>query len=92
MAFWDGSHHGSFHIYGHCHTNSEAKLDAFYPERRSIDVGVDNAALQLGNYQPFSKEDLIGILGGRKGHDPLDYYKYLSDHGISNTGGTLWPI
>lgn len=72
---WPASHHGSFHLYGHCHRQREATLDAAFPGRRSMDVGVDNALKLLGSYRPFNEMEIIRILGERPGHDPISFYE-----------------
>lgn len=77
MAFWDRSHYGSYHIYGHIHSQREAYMDELWPERRSMDVGVDNAKRLFGEYRPFSHADLLAQFDGRAGHDSLEYYKQL---------------
>lgn len=74
-AYWPRSHHGSFHLYGHMHAAREATLDAAFPGRRSMDVGVDNAKRLLGHYRPFIEDEVIAILSNRPGHDPVDWYK-----------------
>lgn len=68
-AHWPSSHHGVCHAYGHVHGYKEEQLNEFYPERRSIDVGVDNAANYYGKPWPFSQEFFTHVLMGRKGHD-----------------------
>lgn len=73
--YWDQSHNGSFHFYGHLHSAREKFLDDLFPDRRSIDVGVDNAFRLLGEWRPFKKDELYDILKERKGHDPVDFYK-----------------
>lgn len=73
-AYWPSSHHGSFHLYGHCHRQREATLDAAFPGRRSLDVGVDNALVLLGEYRPFNENEIIDILSNRPGHDLLSFY------------------
>jgi calcineurin-like phosphoesterase family protein len=73
-AYWPSSHHGSFHLYGHCHRQREHTLDTFFPGRRSLDVGVDNALHLLGEYRPFNEDEIIAILGNRPGHDPIKHY------------------
>lgn len=73
-AYWPSSHHGAFHIYGHTHRQREATLDAAFPGRRSIDVGVDNALHILGEYRPFNEVELIEMLGSRPGHDLIAFY------------------
>jgi calcineurin-like phosphoesterase family protein len=67
LAVWDGSHRGNWHLYGHSHTTAEQWMNKNMPERRSIDVGVDNAKLLLGSYRPFSSEELSRILSKRQG-------------------------
>lgn len=74
MAFWDKSHKGSFHFYGHMHAQREHYLDSVFPERRSIDVGIDNAYRLKGRSEPFSEVELLDILGDRKGHDDIQFY------------------
>jgi calcineurin-like phosphoesterase family protein len=67
MALWDGSHRGNVQLYGHSHANAEAKLDQMMPDRRSMDVGVDNAFRLLGEYRPFSLEEISQIMDDRNG-------------------------
>ena len=74
MAYWQHSEQGSIMLYGHLHAAREEVLDEIWPERRSMDVGVDNAKRLLGEYRPFMEADIIDILGSRKGHDPLEFY------------------
>lgn len=77
IAYWPASHHGAYHFYGHCHQQREATLDGIWPERRSIDVGVDNAKLLLGEHRPFSENELMDLLRGRAGHDQKSFYEEL---------------
>ena len=65
MAAWNGSHHGAWQLYGHSHSSLEPWMNAVMPGRRSMDVGVDNAKLLLGDYRPFSLDELKGVLDGR---------------------------
>lgn len=77
-AFWPSSHYGAYHLYGHMHTQRERWLDEHLGQgRRSIDVGADNAKLLLGDYVPFSQDELLQILGERAGHDDLQFYRDL---------------
>jgi calcineurin-like phosphoesterase family protein len=68
MAVWQDSHKGAWHCYGHSHSQAEAWLDTHMPGRRSIDVGVDNAARLLGMYRPWAFEELKTLLEGREGY------------------------
>jgi len=70
-AHWPASHHGSFHLYGHCHNQREACLDAIWPERRSMDVSPDAAFQLTGEWRPFSDEEIFARLGRREGHDSV---------------------
>ena len=67
-AYWPASHRGSYHLYGHTHMAAEEELDRIWPERRSMDVGVDNAFRLLGSYRPFSWDEILQYLRPRKGH------------------------
>ncbi len=73
QAVWDKSHRGAWNLYGHSHSSAEKALERHFPHRKSIDVGVDNAKLVLGEYRPFSLEELQGLLLGRLGH-VLDHH------------------
>ncbi len=73
--FWDGSHRGYFHLYGHVHGMREETLDNIYPQRRSMDVGLDNAVKVLGEYRPFSEQEIWDILSVRYGHDRVSFYR-----------------
>ena len=73
-AFWPGSHNGWYHLYGHNHSQREEYLDNLWPGRRSMDCGVDNAKRLLGEYRPFSEDEVLAILGSRPGHDDVEFY------------------
>jgi calcineurin-like phosphoesterase family protein len=64
---WDWSHRSAWHCYGHSHGELEQYLDKMMPGRRSMDVGVDNAARLLGEYRPFRLEEIVGLLKDRPG-------------------------
>ena len=72
-AVWDKSHRGAIHLYGHSHTTAESGLDKHFPGRRSIDVGVDNAFRLLGEYRPFSLDEILRVVGNKPGH-VLDHH------------------
>lgn len=78
-AFWPASHYGSLHLYGHMHRQREETLDRLFPGRRSMDVGVDNAKHLLGEYRPFSEDEVLEILLKRPGADDLQFYKSFQD-------------
>lgn len=70
-CYWDGSHKGWYHAYGHIHFKPryEAAMDLAFPGRRSMDVSVIAAKKVLGDYRPFSAVEFMDILGDRPGHD-----------------------
>ena len=71
QCFWDRSHYGVLHAYGHLHWNleREAMMDLGLPGRRSHDVGVDVAYALFGEYRPISEPEFLGLLKDRPGHD-----------------------
>ena len=56
-AIWDGSHKGYWHLYGHSHASAED-----WKIGKSMDVGIDNAYRLLGEYRPFSFEEIKRIM------------------------------
>jgi calcineurin-like phosphoesterase family protein len=52
----------SIHLYGHSHGRSEAFLNEHFPGRRAMDVGIDNAFTLLGEWRPFSLDEILSIL------------------------------
>lgn len=76
-AYYSKSHYGAGHVYGHCHSQREDTLDAIWPERRSIDIGVDNARKLLGDYRPFDEHWIHGWMLAVSGHDDVEFYRQL---------------
>lgn len=74
-AFWDGSHRGWGHLYGHCHGQQEETLDTLFPERRAFDVGLDNVYRLFGEYAPLSEVQVFDYLAKRSGHDDIRFYE-----------------
>ncbi len=66
---WNKSHRDAYHLYGHSHSTAE-----HIPIGRSMDIGVDNAFKLLGEYRPFSHEEIIRLLKNRK-HEVIDHHK-----------------
>jgi calcineurin-like phosphoesterase family protein len=63
MFSWRGRERPkSIHLYGHSHGSSEAFLNAHFPERRAMDVGIDNAFKLLGEWRPFSLDEILTLL------------------------------
>lgn len=53
LLFWNGSHHGSFHLHGHCHGNA----NHLNTNVRRLDVGVDP-----NNWKPISLREVVDRL------------------------------
>ena len=57
---WNKSHYGAWSLHGHIHSRG----DSFRKEKK-LDVGVDNAKVLLGEYRPFSLEEVTEIMQTR---------------------------
>lgn len=90
MAYWDHSHFSVIHCHGHLHdsANREAAMDLAFPGRRSLDVGVDAAKRILGEYRPFSEQEILDLVGDRSGHDEVwrDVVGYEDSYQVSCLG------
>jgi calcineurin-like phosphoesterase family protein len=67
MLTWPESHYGSTLCYGHTHAAFEDEFTRLLPQRRSIDVGWDNAIKVLGEYRPFEAGEVLELLKDRAG-------------------------
>lgn len=56
---WIGSHKSYIHLFGHSH-------DSLPMFGKSMDVGIDTAKRILGEYRPFSVEEVIQIMSKRE--------------------------
>lgn len=74
QCFWDRSHYGVYHAYGHLHWNlkRETMMNIGLPGRRSHDVGVDMAYALFGEYRPISEVEFLNLLADRQGHDIIN--------------------
>lgn len=59
MASWRAREHGVIHLYGHSHGSMEATLNAMWPNRRSMDVGIDCAYRQFKQWRPFGLDEIF---------------------------------
>lgn len=59
MRSWNRSIHGSINLHGHTHGQ-------MYPFRNQLDISIDNAFNILGEYRPFSLEEILAIIKNRK--------------------------
>jgi calcineurin-like phosphoesterase family protein len=87
MAFWEGSHRGWGHLYGHTHGQREETMSKGLGWlRRSFDVGVDNLAKRFGSFKPIDERSVFYIFDAVPGHDDPSYYdnnlwQQDADHG-----------
>lgn len=81
VAFWDKSHYGAYHAYGHLHYNQEREsmMHTGLVGRRSMDVGVDAAYDMLGEYRPFSELEFFEALKDASGHDIIKKHERWSN-------------
>jgi calcineurin-like phosphoesterase family protein len=82
IAYWDKSHYGSFHLYGHVHRRREDTLSELFPGRRSLDIGVDNIAHITGEYRPVSELEVYQWLQPQPGHDHVEFYRQFDGKSV----------
>lgn len=71
---WNKNHRGAIQLYGHSHSEAEPWVDKNMKGHRSMDVGVDNAFKILGEYRPFSFDEIMSIMNKRNGHNTGDHH------------------
>lgn len=59
LLTWDRAHHGVIQAYGHSHSTLTPWLDEHLPGKKMLDVGIDNAFKVLGEYRPFSLQEVV---------------------------------
>lgn len=74
QAYWDGSHKGWGHLYGHMHAQRERELDSLFHGRRALDVGCDNLFRLYGHWGPISEVEVYDYMIIRAGHDNVGHY------------------
>ena len=60
---WAGRERGAVHLYGHSHGRSEAFLNANFPNRFAMDVGIDYIHLLTGEWRPIHFDEILERLG-----------------------------
>jgi calcineurin-like phosphoesterase family protein len=70
---WNKSHHGGFHLHGHCHGSL---ITAGQGKR--LDVGLDSAYNILGEHRFFTESDITTIMATRSIHE-TDHHKDRSN-------------
>jgi calcineurin-like phosphoesterase family protein len=68
---WEANHHGVIHLYGHSHDSIDKNGEHW---GKSMDVGIDAAKRLLGEYRPFSIEEIINIMDKRE-IKAIDHHK-----------------
>lgn len=67
---WNQSFRSSWNFYSHLHNKCEPLFDHMFPDRRSADLGIDNAKRLLNEYRPFSLDEVLSLLKDRRGNSP----------------------
>ena len=68
IAIWNKRHWGAYHLHGHSHAH-------YFVEKGFIlDVGVDSAFKILGEYRPFSLDEVIAYMKTRQIGLNLDHH------------------
>jgi calcineurin-like phosphoesterase family protein len=60
MEEWNKRHYNAYHIHAHSHGVKEPRVG-----KKILDVGVDSAKKLLGEYRPFSLEEVVEIMEKR---------------------------
>jgi calcineurin-like phosphoesterase family protein len=60
IAVWDCKHHGSYHLYGHIHSNLDDHHKLEYIEKNSLNVGVD-----VNNFTPLNIDDVLNKINNK---------------------------
>ena len=74
ILYWDKCHNGSLHLHGHVHDQKTDLILSLFPEARILDVCPESSLRWLGEFRPFSEDDVCEILLKRKGHDDVSMY------------------
>lgn len=77
------SFRGGYMLHGHVHRNLNPYYKQFLPHARTLDVGIDSAFEFLGDYVPFSEQEVIDILSKRRGHSP-DVNRFIVQDVLTN--------
>jgi len=74
MLTWNKSNRSTYSLYGHSHANLEQWAESIMPGRLSMDIGIDNAIKILGEYRPFSFEEIDKIMKSKTGFS-VDHHR-----------------
>jgi|WetSurMetagenome_2_1015567.scaffolds.fasta_scaffold03042_3 calcineurin-like phosphoesterase family protein len=62
LVSWRAREYGTIHLYGHCHGTMERRLNTLFPDRRAMDVGIDNMYQLTGEWRPLSFNEICDFL------------------------------
>ena len=74
ICCWNGQHHNSIHLHGHCHNKLRLRLG------KAIDVGYDALWEEYGLLRPISFEEMIEVVNSK---EPI----YYDHHGSPRLTG-----
>lgn len=75
MRVWNQSHRGAWMLYGHSHgaldfiehsSKNSQQVNEYYSKYKTMDVGLENAFNLLGEYRPFSFDEIKEIMDKRE--------------------------
>lgn len=61
IAAWRNNHHGSWHLFGHCH-------GSYHPEGKTMDASIDAAWNNYGKFRPLSFDEIKEIMDTKSIH------------------------
>jgi calcineurin-like phosphoesterase family protein len=73
IAAWNGQHHGSWHLHGHCH-------GSFIDNKgKTLDVGIDNVYKVFGEHRLLSYQDVADYMSAQPIYTP-DHHTPRNTH------------
>ena len=82
IASFESQHHGAWHVFGHCHSSFNPWQSEHLPEKRMLDVGVDNIARLLGageldpiHYRPMAYREIKRFMSTKSGGLVTDHHR-----------------
>jgi calcineurin-like phosphoesterase family protein len=69
LVTWNGDKNGAIHLHGHLHGGGYGASISAHANKKILDIGWDNSINLLGEYTPFSVDDVIRLVGHKANHD-----------------------